>query len=170
MWYKFWTFKNPIFNSHFYSGVCWLLSPTFDSLFSTSEQLYFLLSPSLPKPILWICVGVWATENTLRTDNCVDLSLSSWVALSVLLTTSISFLPADLYLLPPSPILHITLWTTLVVPHGGKIFTINLEVLLSVLHSWRSLETIGRIKLKPRGRRLKPKTWENHKTPDYTEH
>ena len=30
--------------------------------------------------------------------------------------------------------------------------------------------TIGRIKLKSRGRRLKPQTWENRKTPDYTEH
>ena len=28
------------------------------------------------------------------------------------------------------------------------LFTINPEVLLPVLHSWRSLETIGRIKLK----------------------
>ena len=58
--------------------VCWLLSPTFDSPFSTSEHLYFLPSPSLPNPTLWISVGVWATENTLGTENCVDLSLSSW--------------------------------------------------------------------------------------------
>ena len=48
------------------------------------------------------------------------------------------------------------------VPWRGRdarvnLFTINLEVLLPVLHSWRSLETIGRIKLKFRGRRLKPK-------------
>ena len=157
MWYKFWTFKNPIFSSHFYSGVCWLLSPTFDSIFSTSEHLYFLLSPSLPNPILWSFVGVWATENT-----CVDQSLSSWVP---------PFSPpAHLYLLPPSPILHVTLWTSLVIPHVENLFTINLEVLLSVLYSWRSLETTGRIKLKSRGKRLKPKTWENQKTPDYTEH
>ena len=74
IWYKLWTFKNPIFNSHFYSGVCWLLSPTFNFLFSTSEHLYFLPSSSLPNPILWIFVGVWAMENTLGTDNCVDLS------------------------------------------------------------------------------------------------
>ena len=114
MWNKFWTFKNPIFSSHFYSGVCWLLSPTLDSLFSTLEHLYFLLSPSLPNPILWIFVGVWAMENTLGTDNCVDLSLSSWVPLFSL--------PAHLYLLPPSPILHVTLRTSLVVPHGGESF------------------------------------------------
>ena len=161
MWYKFWTFKNPIFNSHFYSGVCWLLSPTFDSLFSTSEHLYFLLSPSLPNPILGIFVGVWAMENTLGTDNCEDLSLSSSPPFSP---------PAHHYLLPPSPILHVTLWTSLVALTVENLFTINLEVLLSVLHSWRTLETIGRIKLKSRGRRLKPKTWENQKTPDYTEH
>ena len=74
IWYKLWTFKNPIFSSHFYSGVCWLFSPNLDSLFSTSEHLYFLLSPSLPNPILWIFVGVWAMENTLGTDNCIDLS------------------------------------------------------------------------------------------------
>ena len=160
IWYKFWTFKNSIFSSHFYSGVCWLLSPTFDSLFSTSEHLYFLLSPSFPNPILRIFVGAWATENTLGTDNCVDLS--TWVP---------PFSPpAHPYLLPPSCILHVTLWTSLVVPHGESLFTINLEVLLSVLYSWRSLETIGRIKLKSRSRRLKPKTWENRKTPDYTEH
>ena len=39
-----------------------------------------------------------------------------------------------------------------------NLFTINLEVLLSVLYSWRSLQTTGRIKLKSRARRLKPKT------------
>ena len=162
MWYKCWTFKNPIFNSHFYSGVCWLLSSTFDSLFSTSEQLYFLLSPSLPNPIQWIFVGVWATENTLRTDNCIDLSLYSWVPLSLLLLISISFLPLLFFMY-----LCEHLWWSLTVVN---LFTINLEVLLPVLHSWRSLETIGRIKLKSRGRRLKLKTWENQKTPDYMEH
>ena len=50
-----------------------------------------------------------------------------------------------------------------------NLFTINLEVLLSVLYSWRSLGTTGRIKLKSRGRRLKPKTWQHQKTPDYME-
>ena len=83
----------PIFSSHFYSGVCWLLSPTFDSLFSTSEHLYFLLSPSLPNSMLWIFVGVWATENTLGKDYCVDLSLSSWVPPFLLMLISISLLP-----------------------------------------------------------------------------
>ena len=160
MWYKFWTFKNPIFSSHFYSGVCWLLSPTFDSPFSTSEHLYFFLSPSLPNPILWIFVGVRATENTLETDNSVDLSplespfLSSCSPLS---PSSLSYSSCNSVNLSGCP-------------SWGSPFTINLEVLLSVLHSWRSLETIGRIKLKFRGRRLKPKTWENQKTPDYTEH
>ena len=161
MWYKFWTFKNPIFSSHFYSGVYWLLSPTFDSLFSTSEHLYFLLSLSLPNPILWIFVGVWATENILGTDNCVDQSLSSWVPPSLHLLTPISLLPLLFFMWLCEP-----LWLSLTVEN---LFTINLEVLLSVLYSWRSLETIGRIKLKSRGKRLKPKTWENQKTPDYME-
>ena len=155
MWYKCWKFKNPIFNSHFYSWVCWLIPSTFDSLFSTSEQLYFLLSPSLPNPIRLIFVGFWATESTLRTDNCIDLSLSSWVPLSPCLLTSISFLPLLFFMQLCEP-----LWWSLTVVN---LFTINLEVLLPLLHSWRSLETIGRIKLKPRGRRLKPQTWENIK-------
>ena len=162
MWYQFWTFKNPIFSSDFYSGVCYLLSPTSDSPFSTSEHLYYLPSPSLPNPILWIFVGVWATENTLRTDNCVDLSLSSWVPLSPRLLTSISFLLLLFFVELYEP-----LWWSLTVVN---LFTINPEVLLSVLHSWRSLETMGRIKLKFRGRRVKPQTCENHTTPDYTEH
>ena len=70
--------------------------------------------------------------------------------------------PAHLYLPPPSP-LHLTcepLWVSLT---GENLFTINLEVLLSVLYSWRSLETTGRINLKSRDRRLKPQTWENEK-------
>ena len=49
-------------------------------------------------------------------------------------------------------------------------FTINLEVLLSVLYGWRSIEATGRIRLKSRGKRLKPKTWEHQRTPDYREH
>ena len=48
--------------------------------------------------------------------------------------------------------------------------TINLEVLLSVLYSWRCLEATGRIRLKARGRRLKPKTWEHQRTHDYREY
>ena len=162
MWYKFWTFKNPIFSSHFYSGGCWLFSPTFDSPFSTSEHLYFLLSPSLPNPILWIFVGVWATEETLGTEYCLDICLSP-------LESPFSP-PAHLYHPPPSPLLHVTLWEPLWVSlMGENLFTINREALLSVLYSWRSLETTGRIKLKSRGRRLQPKTWEHQKTPDYME-
>ena len=38
-----------------------------------------------------------------------------------------------------------------------NLFTINLELLLSVLYSWRSLETTGRIKLKPEAGDLSPK-------------
>ena len=161
MWYKFWAFKNPIFSSHFYSGVCWLLSPTFDSPFSTSKHLYFLLSSYLPNPILWIFVGVWAMENTLGTDNCVDLSLSSWVPL---FSSCSSLSPSSL---SSSSCNCEPLWVSLTVEN---LFTINLEVLLSVLYSWRSLETTGRIKLKSRRKRLKPKTWEHQKTPDYPEH
>ena len=159
MWYKFWTFKNPIFSTHFYSGVCWLLSPTFDSPFSTSEHLYFLPSPSLPNPILWISVGVWAMENTRNIQ--LHRSVSLLMKHSFLLFSSLS--PSSL----SSSCNSVNLSMFLMVEN---LFTINIEVLLSVLYSWRSLQTIGRIKLKSRGRRLKPKTWENQKTPDYTEH
>ena len=160
MWYKFWTFKNPIFSSNFYSGVCWLLSPTFDAPFSTSDHLYFLPSPVLPNPILWIFVVVWATENTLGTEKCVDLSpLESpfFSSCSSLSPSSLSSFSCN-----SEP-----LWVSLTVEN---LFIISLELLLSVLYSWRSLETTGRIKLKSRGCRHKPKTWEHQKIPDYTEH
>jgi len=39
-----------------------------------------------------------------------------------------------------------------------NLFTINLDVLSSVLYGWRSLEATARIRLKARGRRLKSKT------------
>ena len=55
-----------------------------------------------------------------------------------------------------------------------EMFNKNLEEIkksqLKMNNAWRSLETIGRIKLKFRGRRVKPQTCENHTTPDYTEH
>ena len=78
--------------------------------------------------------------------------------------------PSHLCLLPPSPFLPVTLWTSLGDPHCGKSFTINLEVLLSVLYRGRRLLATGRIRLKSRVRRLKPKTWEHQRTPDYREH
>ena len=59
------------------------------------------------------------------------------------------------------------LWVSLTVENP---FTINLEVLLSVLYGWRSLEATGRIRLKSRGKRLKTNTWEHQRTPDYREH
>ena len=51
-----------------------------------------------------------------------------------------------------------------------NIFTINLDVLSSVLYGWRSLEATVRIRLKVRGRRLKSQTQEHQKTPDFREH
>jgi len=47
------------------------------------------------------------------------------------------------------------LWISLTVEN---LFTINLDVLSSVLYGWRSLEATARIRLKARGRRLKSKT------------
>jgi len=39
-----------------------------------------------------------------------------------------------------------------------NLFTINVDVLSSILYRWRSLEDTVRIRLKARGRRLKSKT------------
>ena len=47
-----------------------------------------------------------------------------------------------------------------------NLFTINLDVLSSVLYGWRSLEATIRIRLKARGRRPKSKTRAHQKTPD----
>ena len=47
-------------------------------------------------------------------------------------------------------------------------FTINLDVLSSVLYGWRSLEATVRIRLKPEAGGLNPKL-ENRKTPDSRE-
>ena len=44
-----------------------------------------------------------------------------------------------------------------------NLFTVNLDVLSSVLYGWRSLEATGGIRLKARGRRLKSKTWYTRK-------
>ena len=51
-----------------------------------------------------------------------------------------------------------------------NLFTINLDVLSSVVYGWRSLEATIRIRLKTRGRRLKSKTLEEQKTPDSRSH
>jgi len=51
-----------------------------------------------------------------------------------------------------------------------NIFTINLDVLSSVVYGWRSLEVTVRMRLKARGRRLKFKTSEHQETPESREH
>ena len=59
---------------------------------------------------LWV---FWAMENTLGTELRRSVSL--------LLSPPFSP-PAHLYLPPPSPLLHVTLWTSLGFPHGGESF------------------------------------------------
>ena len=49
-------------------------------------------------------------------------------------------------------------------------FTINLDVLSSVLYWWRILEATVRIRLKARGRRLNSRTSEHQRTPDSRKH
>ena len=96
---------------------------------------------------LWV---FWATENTQGTEYCIDLSLSSWVPVFLLLFISISLLPLLFFMQLCEP-----LWVSLAV---GNCFTINLDVLSSVLYRWRSLEATVKIRLKIRSRRLKSKS------------
>ena len=157
--------KNPTFSTHFYSGVwllVWSLSPPFDSPFSSPYHLYFLPPTSLFNPILWISVGVLGCGEHLG-NRVPPRSVS-------LLLNPPFFSSCSSLSLSSSPLLHVTLWTFLGVPHCENLFTINLEALLSVLYGWRSLEATGKIRLKSRGKRLKPKTWEHQRTPDYREH
>ena len=49
-------------------------------------------------------------------------------------------------------------------------FTINLDVLSSVLYWWRILEATVRRRLKARGRRLNSRTSEHQRTPDSRDH
>ena len=58
----------------------------------------------------------------------------------------------------------------MVSPSVENLFTINLDVLSLVLNGWRRLEATVRIRLKARGKRLKVKTLEHQKTPDFREH
>ena len=114
IWYQFWTFKNPIFSTHFYSGVCWLLSPTFDSL------VFYLRTPLFPP------FPFSSQSNSVNLCGCLGYGDHSGNRqlrrfLSLLLTPPFSP-PTHLYLPPPSPILHLTLWTSLGVPHGGESF------------------------------------------------
>ena len=51
-----------------------------------------------------------------------------------------------------------------------NLFTINLDVLSSVVNEWRSFEATVRIRLKARVRRLNSKTWEHQRTSDSRKH
>ena len=66
--------------------------------------------------------------------------------------------PGHLYRPPPSSLLHVTVCISLVSLAVENCFTINLDVLSSMLYGWRSLEATVRIRLKARGRRLNSKT------------
>ena len=157
---NFATFKNPIFNTHFYVRVwllLWLLSPSFDSPFSPPGQLYLLPPSSLLYPSE--SFGAFCSvENASGIDCWLDCSLSFWLPLFS------SWSPLSTSSLFSSPCNSETLWVSLTVENFS---TINLDVLSSVLYGWISLETIVRIILKARGRRLKSKTWELQKTPDW---
>ena len=112
MWWKFWTFKNPIFSSHFYSGVC-CLSHFWLSVFYLRTPLFPPFPFSSQSNSVKLCGCLGYGEHFGNRSLCRSVSL--------LLSPPFSP-PAHLYLLPPSPILHVTLWTSLGVPHGGESF------------------------------------------------
>ena len=88
--------------------------------------------------------GLWRAHRELITAKL----LSPLLIPPLLLVTSISLLPLLFSMQLCEP-----LWVSLTVEN---IFTINLDV--SVVYGWRSLEATIRIRLKARGRRPKPKT------------
>ena len=162
MWYKFWTFKNPIFSSISIQECVDYSLPLLTLCFlpqNTSISSFPLLFP------IQFCESLWVSglRTTLWEQITTQLSLSPLE--SPFFSSCSCLSPSSLPLFFME--LCEPLWVSLTVENP---FTINLEVLLSVLYSWRSLETTGRIKLKSRGKRLKPKTWEHQKTPDYMEH
>ena len=120
---------------------------------SSHSLLYVTLWTSLSVPGCGEHIGNWLLARLLSPLLFPSL---------LLLVTSVSLLPLLFSMSLCEP-----LWMSLTVEN---LFTINLDVLSSVLYGWRSLEAIVRIRLKARGRRLKSKTWEHQKTPDSREH
>ena len=109
--YQFCTFKNPIFSANFYLGVwllAWLLSPLLTLL-------------SLPRSPLSHPSPFSSLLNSVNLFGCPRL----WRALRELMARSLSPFDSpsslgDLYLLPPSFLLYVTLWTSLRVPDCGE--------------------------------------------------
>ena len=137
------------------------LSP-FDSPSSPPGHLYLL------PPLSLLCVTPWTS---LSVPDCGE-QIGSWLLaglLSPLLIPPLLLLVTSISWSPTSSFLHVTqpLWVSLTVEN---LFTINLDVLSSVLYEWRSLEATVRIRLQTRGRRLKSKTWEHWKSFDSRKH
>ena len=137
------------------------ISP-FDSCFSPPAHLHLLPPSSLLYVTLWFSLRV--TDCGEHIGNCLLAGLLSSLLIPplLLLVTSIFLLPLIFSMKFCEP-----LWVSFPV---GNLYTINLEVLSSVVYGWRSLEATVRIRLKTRGRRLKPQTWEHQRTPDSREH
>ena len=144
--------------------VSLLLTPP-PLLLATSISFWSPLSPSSLFSSLWNSVNLSECSRLWRVNREL---IAGQIALSPF--DSPSSPPGHLYLPPPSSLLHVILWTYLSIPTADSLFTINLDVLSSVLYGWGSLEATVRIRLKARGRRLKSKTWELQKTPDSREH
>ena len=134
-----------------------LLSPS-----SPPGHLYLSPSSSLLYVTPWTSLGVPNSG-----EHIGNWLLARW--LSPLLTPSLLLLVTSVSLIPLlfSMQLCEPLWVS---PTVEKLFTINLDVLSSMLYRWRILEATVRIRLKARGRRVKSKTWEHQKTPDSREH
>ena len=158
-----------MFSIHFHLGVwllAWLLSPlltfplpppTFPpghlNLLSPTSFLYFTL---------WISLAFLGCGEHLGNWLLAILVSPILTPPLLLLVTSISRLPLLFCMKLCEP-----LWVALTVKN---LFTINLDVLSSLLYGWKSLEAIIREGLNVRARRLNSKILEHQRTPDSWEY
>ena len=136
----------------------WISLSPFDSPFSPPAHLCLLPPSSL------LYVTPWTS---LRDADCGEHIGILARLLSPLLIPPLLLLVTSISLsLFSSPCNSVNLWVSFTVEN---LFTINLDVLSSMLYGWRSLEATARIRLKTRGRRLKPQTWKHQRAPDSRE-
>ena len=139
----------------------WICLSPFDSPFYPPGHLCLLPPSSL------LCVTLWTS---LRGPDCGE-HIGKW-SLASLLSPLLIPPSAPPGHLTPSPLFSSPCNSVYLsrCPSLWRNFIINLDGLSSVLYRWRSLEATVRIRLKTRGRRLKPKSWEYQRTPKSREH
>ena len=118
--YQLCTFKNPIFNTHFYlvaRSVAWLLYPPFDSPFSQPGCLYLPSPPFLLYPTWWISLCV------LGCGEHREL-ITGWICLSPFDSPLLSSWP------PPSPsFLFASLCNAMNISEGSRLWRACREVI-----------------------------------------